>query len=87
MRLSEPANQTIDQDVPRPSWDFNPFLDRFRDRLIGRRRRADRALLQYQLWDHMDAILAIGVTDLVQRVLAPAGRTEGETQIINPVET
>ena len=67
--------------------DFNPFLDRFRDRLIGRRRRADRALLQYQLWDHMDAILAIGVTDLAQRVLAPASRTEGNTHITNPVET
>src|SRR5262245_55920754 len=38
--------------------DFNPFLDRFRDRLGGRRRRAERTLADWKLWDHMDAILS-----------------------------
>ncbi|MCO6459605.1 MAG: hypothetical protein J5I93_30185 [Pirellulaceae bacterium] len=49
--------------------DFNPFLDRFRDRLHGRHRRADRVLTQWKLWDHMDAILSLGVTALVDRIL------------------
>ena len=39
--------------------DFNPFLDRFRDRLGSRNRKADRVLAQWKLWDHMDAILSL----------------------------
>lgn len=49
--------------------DFNPFLDRFRDTLSGRRRRIDRVLERFKLWDHMDAILSLGVTQLVDRIL------------------
>lgn len=49
--------------------DFNPYLDRFRDRFRGRNRRIDRALAHWKLWDHMDAILALAVTQLVDRVL------------------
>jgi hypothetical protein len=49
--------------------DFNPFLDRFRDRFGTRRRRADKVLADWKLWDHMDAILALGVTGLIDRVL------------------
>jgi len=49
--------------------DFNPFLDRFRERFHGRRRRAERAIGQWKLWDHMDAILSLGVTQLVDRIL------------------
>jgi hypothetical protein len=49
--------------------DFNPFLDRFRDRLSSRNRRADRVLGQFKLWDHMDAVLSLGVTGLVDRIL------------------
>lgn len=54
--------------------DFNPYLDRFASRLPMRRRRVDRVLANLRLWDHMDAILAIGVTDLIERVLH-AGRS------------
>lgn len=51
--------------------DLNPFLDRFCSRLSQRkRRRLDRALAQWKLWDHMDAILALGVTKLIDGVLA-----------------
>jgi hypothetical protein len=50
--------------------DFNPFLDRFRDRLGRAQRRPDKVLAQWKLWDHMDAILAIGVTGLIDRLLA-----------------
>ncbi|HEX4145018.1 MAG TPA: hypothetical protein VHY91_16045 [Pirellulales bacterium] len=50
--------------------DFNPFLDRFRDRLSSRRRKtSDRVLAEWKLWDHMDAILSLGVTGLVDRIL------------------
>jgi hypothetical protein len=49
--------------------DLNPFLDRFRDTLSRWRRRPDRLLGQWQLWDHMDAILSLGVTRLVDWVL------------------
>jgi len=49
--------------------DFNPFLDRFRDRLSNRNRRPDRVLQMWKLWDHMDAILSLGVTGLVDRIL------------------
>ncbi len=50
--------------------DFNPFLDRFRERLSARRRRrADRVLQEWRLWDHMDAMLSVAVTGLVDRVL------------------
>jgi hypothetical protein len=50
--------------------DFNPFLDRFRDKLSRRRQRPDRVLAEWKLWDHMDAILSLGVTKLVDRILS-----------------
>lgn len=50
--------------------DFNPFLDRFADRLSGRKRRnAEKVLAEWKLWDHMDAILSLGVTSVVDRLL------------------
>jgi hypothetical protein len=44
--------------------DFNPFLDNFRERLTGRRRRPEKALQSWRLWDHVDAILSLAVTRL-----------------------
>ena len=49
--------------------DFNLFLDRFRDRFSRRQQRPDRLLSHWRLWDHMDSILSIGVTRLVDRIL------------------
>ena len=50
--------------------DFNPFLDRFQDKIGSRRgRNIDRMLAQWRLWDHMDAILTIAVTRLVDDIL------------------
>jgi hypothetical protein len=49
--------------------DFNPFLDRFRDRLSKRNRRADRVLGLFKLWDHMDGVLSLAVTGVVDRIL------------------
>lgn len=53
--------------------DFNPFLDSFRDRLHGRKRKSERMLSYWRLWDHMDAILSLGVTQLVSALLNPNG--------------
>ena len=53
--------------------DFNPFLDRFVSR-VGRGRPVEKALAQWKLWDHMDAILALSVTQLVTRLLAEGGK-------------
>ena len=50
--------------------DFNPFLDHFADRLSARKQRDPaRVLSDFKLWDHMDAILSLGVTSLVDRLL------------------
>ncbi len=43
--------------------DFNPFLDHFRDSVKAR--DAGEALQRWRLQDHMDAILALGVTQLI----------------------
>ncbi len=59
--------------------DFNPFLDHFGDRLSVRKQRDPaRVLAEWKLWDHMDAILSLGVTSLVDRLLGvshPSGPT------------
>ncbi|MBX7071823.1 MAG: hypothetical protein K1X71_01635 [Pirellulales bacterium] len=62
--------------------DFNPFLDRFRDR-VGKRRDASRVLDQWKLWDHMDAILSIGVTKLVDRILGVRNEDESNQEQLN----
>ncbi len=62
--------------------DFNPFLDRFVSR-VGGSRSVERALAHWKLWDHMDAILSLAVTQLVtsliegrqpQRITRPQAR-------------
>lgn len=50
--------------------DFNPFLDRFADRLSSRKRRQPtKVLAEWKVWDHMDAILSLGVTNVVNKLL------------------
>jgi hypothetical protein len=51
--------------------DFNPFLDRFVAR-AAHGRSVEKTLAQWKLWDHMDAILSLAVTQLV------SGLIEGE---------
>ena len=53
--------------------DFNPFLDRFIDR-VGAKRPVEKVLAHWKLWDHIDAILAIGTTQLVSKLLEGGGR-------------
>jgi hypothetical protein len=57
--------------------DFNSFLDRFVNHLPLRRRRVDKALAQWRLWDHMDAILSLGVSDLDDRLLGVGKEANG----------
>jgi hypothetical protein len=50
--------------------DFNPFLDHFCERMSRRvSKHPEKVLDAWRLWDHMDAILCLGVTDLVDRIL------------------
>ena len=50
--------------------DFNPFLDHFQERLPRRvAKKPEKTLDAWRLWDHIDSILCIGTTDLVDRVL------------------
>lgn len=54
--------------------DFNPFLDRFADRLPARKQRESAKVLEeWKLWDHMDAILSLGVTNMVDLILGVQG--------------
>ncbi|CAL1151145.1 unnamed protein product [Cladocopium goreaui] len=63
-----------DADPPGRVWvveydDFNPLLDRFADRLPARKGRdATRVLEEWKLWDHMDGVLSIAVTDLLSSI-------------------
>ena len=63
--------------------DFNPFLDHFRDH-VGARKSADRVLSEWKLWDHMDAILSLGVTQLVDAIVET--RLHGGKPDIGPVD-
>jgi hypothetical protein len=66
--------------------DFNPFLDCFRDRLFGRRRRPERTLESWRLWDHMDAILTLAVTGVVDRIVNPVPAGAAESDSIDPAK-
>ena len=48
--------------------DFNPFLDRFVSR-VGPGKPVEKALGQWKLWDHMDAILALAVSQLADEII------------------
>jgi hypothetical protein len=53
-----------------PYDDFNPFLDHFSERMSRRtNRKPERVLKEWKLWDHMDSILCLGVTQLVDQIL------------------
>ncbi len=50
--------------------DMNPFLDQFRNRQT-RRRKIGKVLNRLTMDDHLDSILSLGVTQLIDRILAP----------------
>jgi len=53
--------------------DFNPFLDRFVSR-VGPNRPVEKTLGLWKLWDHMDAILSLAVTQCVTALTDPSQR-------------
>jgi hypothetical protein len=57
--------------------DFNPFLDAFHQRMNSLGRSPERTLSRFRLWDHMDALLSLAVTQLVNDVLHE--HSHGET--------
>ncbi|MBN1851986.1 MAG: hypothetical protein JW829_04650 [Pirellulales bacterium] len=67
--------------------DFNRFLDRFASKLSPRKQQnPTKVLAEWKLWDHMDAILSLGVTSLIDRILevklpsGPAGNLVGQAE-------
>ena len=66
--------------------DFNPYLDHLRERFRGRKRRVERVLSEWRLWDHVDALLALGVTQLVDRALKVPRTDHAAACDIQPVE-
>jgi uncharacterized membrane protein len=48
--------------------DLNPFIDRFRHR-FPQGRKIQKVFARWELWDHLDAILSLGVTQLIDRIL------------------
>ena len=49
--------------------DLNPFLDQFKERSRIRSKQPEKVLSQFQLWDHMDAIMSLAVTKLVSKII------------------
>lgn len=64
--------------------DLNPFLDRFHER-VGSRKSPERTLTAWQLWDHMDAILSLAVTSLVNSLFGLTA-SPNQSDNINPVD-
>ena len=63
--------------------DFNPFLDRFVSR-VGPNRPIEKVLSQWKLWDHMDAILSLAVTQLVDHLIGNASRSRLQARLTRP---
>lgn len=64
--------------------DLNPFLDCFMQKLPSWRRTPERALSQWRLWDHMDGILSLGVTQLVNIIAGDPPVKLEEGNVITP---
>lgn len=58
--------------------DFNPFLDCFAERSKSWFRSAEKSLRRWRLWDHMDAILSLATTRLIDRILDQAPSREND---------
>ncbi len=63
--------------------DLNPFLDCFAQKLPRWRRQPERALAQWRLWDHMDSILTLGVTRLVNVIVGDPPVKQDDGNVIH----
>ncbi len=49
--------------------DFNPFLDSMQDRFSRGWKKPETFLKNWKVWDHIDALLSLATTDLVNQIL------------------
>jgi hypothetical protein len=62
--------------------DLNPFLDCYNEKYSAFRKSPERALANWRLWDHMDAILTLGVTTLVNTIVGdPPVKVDDANQV------
>lgn len=67
--------------------DFNPFLDHFCERMSRRTtRKPEKVLDAWKLWDHMDSILCLGVTDLADRILQSGHSDASESTALSAAQ-
>ena len=64
--------------------DWNPFIDRFRHR-FPRGRKIQKVFSRWELWDHLDAILSLGTTQLVDRILEPGQTSHAAAVDVKPL--
>ena len=78
--LSEYNAQNTDEQIFVIEYDdFNPFLDHFQDQRF-RSKSPERTLSSWKVWDHMDAILSLGITQLVDLILHEKYQGESDHQ-------
>ncbi len=56
--------------------DFNPFLDSFNEKVGWTGARPEKTLSKWRLWDHIDCILSLATTNLVDDIIA--GKSNGD---------
>ena len=56
--------------------DFNPFLDSFNEKVGWAGAKPEKTLQKWRLWDHIDCILSLATTTLVDDITA--GKSNGE---------
>jgi len=61
--------------------DFNPFLDSFNEKVGWPGARPERTLSKWRLWDHIDCILSLATTHLVDDVLIEHKGNVGPFQV------
>lgn len=66
--------------------DLNPFLDCFREKQPSWRRQPEKVLNNWRLWDHMDAILTLGVTRLVSVIVGDPPVQQDDGNIITKAQ-
>ena len=67
--------------------DFNPFLDHFCERMSRRTtKKPERVLDAWRLWDHMDAILCLGVTKLVDNILGTKNDMQLDPEAVHKLD-
>jgi hypothetical protein len=63
--------------------DLNPFLDCYKEKFSSFRKSPERALARWRLWDHMDSILTIGVTGLVNIIVGDPPVKQDDSNMIS----